>query len=329
MIRLLQIVGSIIALLIGLHLLNWQQLWQSASRIDVLSLLLGLLLAVASVGLVGLRWIYIVRRIAPAPLYEQCRLYCLGTFFNSFTPANIGGDVYRVLALRSWTADRSVSGLLAAVTVERILGLGSFLAGYLLALAAHMAITRGEARHLPGLLLYPAPPALLVLLVMVLLPRFRLDPFLPMRFRSGRIGGRLHDFELGARMAISANLWRLGGLSLLAWVSWAATVLTIGSNLNLNLPIATVAMIVSLTEIIRLVPISFQGIGIREGAFSVLIGLAGGSPATGFVVAAVAYAVMSLALALSGVVGAALGLIPQQWLAGAANRVGVNSPGEQ
>ena len=70
MIRLLQIVGSIIALLIGLHLLNWQQLWQSASRIDVLSLLLGLLLAVASVGLVGLRWIYIVRRIAPAPLYR-------------------------------------------------------------------------------------------------------------------------------------------------------------------------------------------------------------------------------------------------------------------
>ena len=75
-------------------------------------------------------------------------------------------------------------------------------------------------------------------------------------------------------MAISANLWRLGGLSLLAWASWAATVLTIGSNLNLNLPIATVAMIVSLTEIIRLVPISFQGIGIREGAFFNLIGLA-------------------------------------------------------
>jgi hypothetical protein len=86
----------------------------------------------------------------------------------------------------------------------------------------------------------------------------------------------------------------------------------VASPLNLGLPIALLAMIVSLTEIIRLVPISFQGIGVREGVFSALAGLAGSSPASGFVVAAVAYAALSLALAISGVIGGLLSLALQR-----------------
>ena len=46
-----------------------------------------------------------------------------------------------------------------------------------------------------------------------------------------------------------------------------------------------------LTEFARLVPISIQGIGVREATFAELTGLAGGSPEAGFVVCALLYGI--------------------------------------
>ena len=88
-----------------------------------------------------------------------------------------------------------------------------------------------------------------------------------------------------------------------------AAVAVIASRMGLTVPLVLLAAVVSLTELVRLIPVSFQGIGIREGAFSALIGMAGGSPEIGFIVAAVAYAALSIALAVCGVIAWLLGLV--------------------
>jgi uncharacterized protein (TIRG00374 family) len=310
MMRVLQIAGSIAAVLLGLCLLPWDKLVAGASRIDLVSFLIALALALASVATTGLRWIYIVRRLAPVPVMEHWRIYCLGAFFNSFTPANIGGDVYRVAALCPYATAYSISSLVAAVTVERILGLCSFLLGYLISLAAQAAIDMHTTAQLPRSLLYPAVPVAAALAAMAMLPLVRhLHYRLPLLSRHPRLLGQLRNFQRGAQLAITRNLGVLGILSVLAWVLWVATVAVVASQLDLGLPVTLLAMIVSVTEIIRLIPLSFQGIGIREGVFSALVGLAGSAPATGFVAAAVAYAALSLALAISGLSGGLLTLI--------------------
>ncbi len=316
MIRLLQIGGSIVALALGLDLLDWNRLEASASQIDLGSFLIALALAVASIATTGLRWICIVRRLAPAPELVQWRIYFLGTFFNSFTPANIGGDIYRVIALRSYAGDRATSGLVAAVTVERIFGLASFLCGYLVALAAR-AVTVGWAiMKLPGLLIYPAVPAAAILAIVALLPLTRQLPGrLPPMSRHAGLIQQLLKFQLGIRLATTRNLGMLGILSVLAWGLWVATVAVVAARLGIRMPITLLATVVSVTEIIRLIPISFQGIGIREGVFSGLVGLAGWPAPDGFVTAAVAYAALSLALAIAGLVGGLLSLATVQSVA--------------
>ena len=68
-----------------------------------------------------------------------------------------------------------------------------------------------------------------------------------------------------------------------------------------------VGAIAVLTELIRFVPISFQGIGLREGSFALFVGLAGGEPEAGFVVAGLAYLGMSVSLVLAGLIGLMFG----------------------
>jgi uncharacterized protein (TIRG00374 family) len=317
--RFLQIVGSIAALALGLYLLHWDRLAAGASRIDLASFVLALAAALASIAATGLRWICIVRRIVTVPAIQHWRIYCLGTFFNSFTPANIGGDVYRVAALRPRTEGHAIANLVAAVTVERILGLWSFLFGYLVSFAAYVATSPYGITRLPSLLLYPVAPIAAAVVGIALLPWLqRLHVRLPVVPRLAGLGRRLRNFQLGIRLAITRNLVAPVVLSFVAWALWVTTVAVVASRLELDLPIALLAMLVSLTEIIRLIPVSFQGIGIREGVFSALVGLAGGVPANGFVVAAVAYAALSLALAMSGIIGFLLSLLAPGHVAGPA-----------
>jgi glycosyltransferase 2 family protein len=327
LIRLLKIGGSIAALALGLHLLDWDKLVAGASRIDLYSFLIALALALLSIGTTGLRWIYIVHWLAPAPEKVHWRVYCVGTFFNSFTPANVGGDVYRVFALRQYAGDGEITGLVAAVTLERILGLASFLCGYLIALGAWTVIDREAIGNLPKLLIYPAAPAAAFLAIMALLPLMRgLPGHLPILSRHPGLMQQVSKFQFGIRLAVTRNLGMLGILSVLAWGLWVATVAVVAARLGVAMPLALLATIVSLTEIIRLIPISFQGIGIREGVFSALVGLAGWPAANGFAAAAVAYAAMSLALVISGLAGGLLTLTTSQGIASGSGKTPVKAP---
>jgi len=309
MARLLQIIVSIAAVALGLHFLPWQKVLANIGRVDPAWFGAALTVAFLSIVATGLRWIYIARRLTAAPAVTHWRVYLLATFYNSFTPANIGGDVYRVVALRSWTNQHATAGLLAGLVIERLLGLASFLAGYLIALAMVFVSRQSLDLSHAGLLVYPAAPVFVGLAMLALLPQAgRLGLMKLARRLPDAWFGRAEAFEAAARMAMKQNLWALIGLSLLAWGAWVGAVALIAQNLHLGLSLPVLAMIVSLTEIIRLIPISFQGIGVREGVFSMLAGLAGGSATTAFVVAAVAYAALSLVLAICGVLGGALSL---------------------
>jgi uncharacterized membrane protein YbhN (UPF0104 family) len=83
-------------------------------------------------------------------------------------------------------------------------------------------------------------------------------------------------------------------LELLAW------------QMDLRVPIALMLLLGTATDLIRLVPITVQGIGLREGAFAWLFGAFGYPPEQGFVLGAIGYACVSLAILIAGVVGISL-----------------------
>jgi len=98
----------------------------------------------------------------------------------------------------------------------------------------------------------------------------------------------------------------LVGWSLLALALWIAAVQFVAAWLGLDVPWHVLLAIATATELIRIVPITIQGLGLREGAYAALFGLSGYAPEMGFVLGAAAYLALSVALVLSGAVGAAM-----------------------
>jgi hypothetical protein len=80
---------------------------------------------------------------------------------------------------------------------------------------------------------------------------------------------------------------------------------------------AALGIVVVLAELIRLLPVSVQGIGLREGAYAYVFTLVGASGEAGFALAAVGYLALTVAILLMGVIGTVLketGILPKSRL---------------
>ena len=295
----------------ALYLLNWESLASVVRETDVASFVSAIVVILLSFVFLALRWMRIVNAYVELPKLEHWRVYFYASFFNSFTPANIGGDVYRATALKRHASGLAV--LVMALLRERLFGLLSFLAGYVVCLAAYrIADPAGFARLDPiySLALLPVLVGIAGLTAGAPFMRWVLEwswVVARPRFKQG-----LEDLARAMVLHSPLNFLGLLGLSLLALAAWIAAVVIIAADLGVALSIPLIGAIAVLTELVRLVPISLQGIGLREGSFSVLVGLAGGSPESGFVLGAWSYVALSLALLACGPIAWGLGTINPQ-----------------
>jgi uncharacterized membrane protein YbhN (UPF0104 family) len=95
----------------------------------------------------------------------------------------------------------------------------------------------------------------------------------------------------------------LMGLSLLGLIIWIATVGMVALDLGLQISWLTLGMIVVLTELIRLLPVSIQGVGVREAIYAYLFTLFGQQAESGFVLGAISYLALSVSLFVAGLIG--------------------------
>jgi uncharacterized protein (TIRG00374 family) len=265
-------------LLVGaaLYLLDWQALTSVVQKTSVASFFAATVAVLVSLVFLAFRWVRIVDDYVSVPTREHWRVYFYASFLNSFTPANIGGDVYRAAALKRYAT--GFAGLVVALLRERLFGLLSFLVGYVLCIGLLWVTGPAALANLDSLYLLALVP--IVGAILVLTAGTRLVRFLG-KWRWIRTRDRLSELvaDLGRAMVLhsAGDFLILLCLSLLALAAWIAAVAIIAADLGLTLSIPLLGAIAILTELVRLVPISLQGIGLREGSFSVLVGLAGGS----------------------------------------------------
>jgi uncharacterized protein (TIRG00374 family) len=212
-----------------------------------------------------------------APRREIFRLYFIGLFFNNFLPANIGGDAYKIVDLGRH--ERRPLAVFCATLLDRLLGLGALcgLALVFLGIAALLDIP------LPGQALLLLPVALLIAAVVAALLSRRLGRRLPevfARLRLPAVGEKIARIsgEFGAyRRRI---LW-LHGILLLSVCVQALRMLThilvalglgyaLGGEQMMQLMVLVPLLAVSLT-----LPITINGIGLRETVSAKLLTWAG------------------------------------------------------
>jgi len=192
----------------------------------------------------------------------------VGTFFNQFLPSTVGGDVVRSW----WISQRLDSGTvsLTIVVLDRALGM----IGICFVAFAASLLQPSIAWGLPAFWVAMAAGAL-ALLGLAVLPSRRLavvgqriasNPRLA-RFRE-RLGCA-HD-ALQTSTERRSRLFFAILLSMLAQGVIIAQYVILAIALDLDVSLMGLAMLVPVVTLIALIPVTINGIGLREGTLSLL-----------------------------------------------------------
>jgi len=297
--------ASISILLLGaaLYLLDWESLYLAIQKVDLWAFGIAVLLILVIFSVLGVRWYRIIQPVAPLSFTEHLRYFFYGLFLNSFTPANLGGDVYRIVSLKP-SASSSLSIALALIK-ERLCGLLAYLMAYLVCLSIFWSSEGASLPHSANIFLYTGGVIVLATAGLFFGPSHVLSFAMTFSWVQSRkpLHATLGCMQAASRFKSFQEFVSLMGYSAVGILLWLLAVRIVALDLGLDISWSALGAVVILVELIRLVPITLQGVGIREGAFAYLFKLLGESPETGFALGLVSYLALSLAIVLSGLLG--------------------------
>jgi uncharacterized protein (TIRG00374 family) len=268
-------------LLIGGALLVWliltvdaRLLVQRLSNVNLGWLVLVLVVPHLGILISCVKWHLLLRaRGGRSGLWKLFRLYLMGTFFNSFFPSMVGGDVVRVYQLGRAEQDASLA--VASVFLERYIGFAALVSMMPLALLLPSFDT--------GI------PGLRVLLAVVLVA------FLCGSWMLFKWGGEATSAQ-GNRSGLRARLlgvfrrshWHIASfrgrgtvlawsyvLSVLFYVSAGLTVWLAVKSIDAELPLTAALCLTPLVLFAGAMPVSINGLGVVELGYVVTMGLLG------------------------------------------------------
>jgi glycosyltransferase 2 family protein len=246
------------------HVVDTASLRNAFSRASLGSLLAGLLIASAGLMLGAVRWRVLLDAYG-APLRPSLlaalRLNFIATFYNTYLPGGVAGDLMRGVATRHSFAERGATEAIAVVLVERALGL----LGMVTLAAVGLLAVGNRVADTGSLWIWSAIGGGSAVIAVLMLPLARhLAPWLPKRLAS--IAGRLpaisrrRDFALAALISVLTQLVSTS-------VGWL--------YLHDFYPAVTfldALFIVPLALATTFLPITVGGAGAREAVFIVLCG---------------------------------------------------------
>ena len=249
-----------------------RQLWASARQASIAWLLAALALYFTTVLAATWRWQLLLNaQNVSVPARRLLGSYLVATFFGNFLPSNIGGDVIRIRD----TAKPAASKTLATTVVltDRVMGvIGLALVAALGAtIGAEMA---GHARSpiwpswlWAGFVLAAAVSAPVVLAPVgvsrLLKPLTVIHP--------EWVGGRIDTLTSVLQRFRSRPLSLAGCFAGAVYVQSALVVfyLLVVYALHINVNVVDLAVIVPLSLLVQMVPVSVGGFGVREATFSI------------------------------------------------------------
>lgn len=247
----------------------------------------------------ALRWRTLLRaQGADASIGFLLQSYLVAMFFNNFLPSTIGGDTVR--AYDSWRLGQSKMGAVAVVFVDRFLGLFALMLFALLALLLPSPLTQG----LPLLEVWVVlgVVGMLVLLGGIFAPpAFALSLLqrstLPFAGKLAQVMGAFDAFS-GRRDVLAKALV----LSVLLQANVVFHYFLIARALALPVPLFAFFLIVPLTIVLMMLPVSINAIGIRESAFAFFFAAFGVATAQAVAFAWIALGTVLLQGLLGGIV---------------------------
>jgi uncharacterized membrane protein YbhN (UPF0104 family) len=245
------------------------------------------------------RWRLLLRaQGGDAPLSFLLQSLMVGIFFNNLLPSTVGGDAVRAWDTARAGVDRATA--VAVVIVDRFVGLLALM----LFAAAGLPLAGRLAAQMPQLAVWVAAGAAAMGLVAALLflPSQRL-PTLLSRFGGlpGKLASALFAFQGKGSVLLRAFAWSLALQSLVVLNAWL-----LASALRVPIPLADFFLIVPLGLFLMMLPVSINGIGVRESSYAFFFRAFGVAASLGVAVAWLDYGLLLLQALAGGVVYAVL-----------------------
>ncbi len=279
---LLQILLSLLLLSLLLYQVGLDKVVDTLTHINWGWYLLAFLIFLLNIVIRAYRWFILLHSIDDRPpLVRLIYLYFLGFFANNFIPSGFGGDVIKVLNLRQHYGHGTEA--LSSVVMERATGL---MGSALIALAALIwnALSHTTQVELPTalwvtitLISVGIPAGFLTLRYVDLLgflsKRFPIITRLPLYDKVERLMGtiRLYPFPVLMRALL---------ISLPFTIDLILVQFFVAQSLAADLPLSIFPLFVPLIALFNLLPIAFNGLGVREGVYLFLFVPIGVPPET-------------------------------------------------
>jgi uncharacterized membrane protein YbhN (UPF0104 family) len=298
----LGLIGTLGAFGLALWLLDWHALAAAFARFTSGVLLQASLFSVVTTLILALRWAILTE--SPRDRYGARGFHdaLVGQIFNLITPAAVGADAYRVVVAGDRQGGRTRA--MAMLVLERFVALSAYATAFLVAFAIGR---NAPANPIMDSAALAFAAILVILLTFILGARHRQWPrIIPAWTSLERVHEAFNFVAIlpGWRLVVAVTL------TLAALASWLICVGIVATASGIGLSARVIVMITVVTECARLLPISIQGIGVREATFASLAAQAGGAAAPAFAACATVYA---LHFFLSGLVGVAARMSFHSW----------------
>ena len=296
---LLKIVVSLVLIVVILRSVDVDKLWEVVRHANLWYLLATLVVVLAGVVLRAYRWqILLHDQGVNASMHELTVLWFVSFLFTNLLPTGIGGDAVKMYEL-SRSSERGAEAV-SSVLVDRFMGLFSLQAIGLVALTFSW-------RLVPGQIVALTVAVFGVSLLAAWVVSYR--PLWEGLARRVSLFNRLLSVKTVRSLVDSLQGYSRSALLRSFGVGIAFNVLLIGMNvligagLRLNVPLPFFMLFVPITSIVLILPISFAGLGVREGTYLLLFSQVGVSREAAISLSLLVYVLGTVA---PGVVGGVL-----------------------
>jgi len=231
-----------------------------------------MLLYIVTVYTSSHRWKYLLSLVDGSSGLSSFRLfalYLMGAFFSRLLPGMVGGDAVRAYYLYKDTKSGTMA--LASVLADRYIGFAAMLSLGLIALPFGISKISGADAG------WAIPLEWIIPLIAI---TFITVSFIIFTLKIGSRFSKVKDFyEYFLKLKNSPSiLLKSFGLSIIVQVIGIFAVYLISVGIGAKTSLVEFFLFVPIINTITALPISMSGLGVREGAFVLLLGLTGIKP---------------------------------------------------
>ena len=289
---LLKVIVSLGLITLLVNQVDFNKIVNILKNVDITMIIYALILLIIQVFIATTRWQFVLKCQKIMLDYKNTlKILWSGLFFNQAMPSSVGGDVIRGYYLKKQgiTLGRATLGVL----MDRLFGM----TGLVLLVVASLPLLFGlisDSVARSGVLFIALGVSLALLFI------FFTDK-LPGNFSHLRVIRGFYSLSQEGRHCISKNY---NGLiimimSILIHLISVIAVMTMAIGLGINVEWGGILLMIPLTSLIMVVPISIAGWGVREGVMVVGFGYLGVAPEAALALS-ILYGLLILAVALPG-----------------------------